>query len=200
MSLRKCASTLLTDPDRSYRDRKDKYTKSLEVEMVRAHANEASLMSRIQRLRDIVQVLARLLTENGISIPADSGWDDELYGVNHNTIPDSVDHLIGVKGGLLGVWERGENTVVAFPEDGYEAQGLAETKSSLEIISPDVKRVSSVVEARMNPRTQQRSGGLKVSAAATSPRCRGLLRELDPVILGMEFVLTYVALPCLNET
>lgn len=54
---------------RSYRDRKDKYTKALEAELARSRRNEAGLASEVQQLRARVHILTTLLSQNGISLP-----------------------------------------------------------------------------------------------------------------------------------
>ena len=63
---------------RSYRDRKDIYTKSLEQELARARATEASLIGISQSLRDTIQALVRLLSRYGIEPPDELWCNDNL--------------------------------------------------------------------------------------------------------------------------
>ncbi|KAI5459240.1 hypothetical protein BGZ63DRAFT_390550 [Mariannaea sp. PMI_226] len=55
---------------KNFRERKDKYTKTLESELAKCRANEARLMHEAESLRTTVKVLAQLLSEHGIESPA----------------------------------------------------------------------------------------------------------------------------------
>lgn len=54
---------------RSYRDRKDRYTKALEKELAQSRSNEARLMQESEQLRVTVQNIAKLLSQHGILVP-----------------------------------------------------------------------------------------------------------------------------------
>ncbi|KEY72616.1 hypothetical protein S7711_06252 [Stachybotrys chartarum IBT 7711] len=54
---------------RSYRDRKDRYTKALEKELAQSRSNEARLMQESEQLRVTVQNITNLLSQHGILVP-----------------------------------------------------------------------------------------------------------------------------------
>ncbi|KPM44090.1 hypothetical protein AK830_g2469 [Neonectria ditissima] len=61
----------------NYRDRKDKYATSLEKELARTRASEASLMRKVEQLQSTVKAFAGLLSVHAIDIPADIWSEDE---------------------------------------------------------------------------------------------------------------------------
>jgi hypothetical protein len=55
--------------NRTHRERKEAYTKSLELEVVQLRANEAKILQETKRLYTELTALKRLLAENGIQVP-----------------------------------------------------------------------------------------------------------------------------------
>jgi len=88
---------LLTTPGiRTYRDKRDRYTRSLEEEVARVRANEANLLREVKRLRHTVQTLARTRGEQGLDVL------DDLDG--NSPLGQNVTGLHGKKPAPTQVW------------------------------------------------------------------------------------------------
>ncbi|KAJ9132391.1 hypothetical protein NKR19_g9327 [Coniochaeta hoffmannii] len=72
----------LRQAQRTYRDRKDQYTKSLEEELARVRANEVKLLREVQRLQETTARLFRYLHQQGLQFSEDdlmNGGHDGLH-------------------------------------------------------------------------------------------------------------------------
>ena len=61
--------------NRTYRGRRDRYTRSLEDEVGRVPAREANLLREVKRLRRTVQTFARMFGHHGFDALTDSELD-----------------------------------------------------------------------------------------------------------------------------
>ncbi|KAK1958879.1 hypothetical protein LY78DRAFT_359832 [Colletotrichum sublineola] len=146
----------LRNAQRSYRDRKDKYTKSLEQELARVRANETKLAARCDQLSATVQALTKALAESGITLPpsiADSARDNPIVQYQ-----DTTDATI----------------------EGFSHQ-LPSTPLDLST-------------------SNHTHGNIIASSRAQVPSDSSCSRmcELDPMSVGMEFVLA-IERPCLEH-
>lgn len=77
---------------RTYRDRRDRYARSLEEELARVRASEANLLREVDRLRSTVQTLVQALGQQGLDAIDESDVDSPigyagLHGKNLVTLP-----------------------------------------------------------------------------------------------------------------
>lgn len=63
---------------RTFRERKERYTKCIETELAATRAREANLAQQCERLRATNAVLAQLLSHNGINVPSDLLLEDSV--------------------------------------------------------------------------------------------------------------------------
>jgi hypothetical protein len=63
---------------RTFRERKERYTKCIETELAATRAREANLAQQCERLRAANAVLAQLLSHNGINVPSELLLEDSV--------------------------------------------------------------------------------------------------------------------------
>ncbi|KAI1493516.1 hypothetical protein F5X96DRAFT_666725 [Biscogniauxia mediterranea] len=175
---------------RSYRDRKDAYIKSLETEVARSRASEATLIHESEKLRSTVQTLTRLLSQHGITIPSQ---ENPVSSVGHNITPEMY---------APEVRDDTRNNAV------YEGEMVTEHGTTFDPPAPGLLKGHSIVERQTDllawqdhPRKELSYIGQQPetqNASSTSYTNDTRLCELDPAILGMDFVLTLES-PCLGH-
>ncbi|KAH8895457.1 hypothetical protein GQ53DRAFT_50858 [Thozetella sp. PMI_491] len=158
----------LRQAQQTYRDRKDRYAKSLEGEVARGKSTESKLRREAQGLRGIVQTLLSFIDQQGIEIPdeirrnADSClWPSESTSPAYSS-PDPFTPNYQEAPRLPGSQSHGGLN------EGFDG----------------------------NRQAASSSGVLEIGAWLGPPGVR--LSDLDPVIVGMEFVLTLEE-PCLGH-
>ncbi|KAK1980692.1 hypothetical protein LZ30DRAFT_118734 [Colletotrichum cereale] len=193
--------TQLRNAQRSYRDRKDRYTKSLEQEIAHTRANEAKLMARCDQLCATVEALTELLAQNGVTIPPGiEGNAEDKLTVKYQGATDVMIKDLSHQSSTTPMYLRNSEHV--------RGKGMASsTKTPATVGSiPSTRDVTSMdeqttqvphlfSEERPLPggpwsKTDQR---LVESTSSCSRMC-----ELDPMLVGMEFVLK-VESPCLEH-
>jgi hypothetical protein len=139
---------------RSYRDRKDLYTKSLESELAKTRLRESNLVRECEHLQNTVNVLLERMSQYGIDTPPELGHDG-----GNAFVPKTAQQLASpVSSSALGS-----------TEDGRE-RGISHRAHPSQRELPPLPR---------SPRALL-SGG-----SSNDQLC-----NLDPVMVGMEFVLT----------
>ncbi|TFB05406.1 hypothetical protein CCMA1212_003041 [Trichoderma ghanense] len=184
----------------SYRDRKDKYTKALEFELARTRKSEAGLTSEVQQLHERVQMLTILLSQHGISIPADGdgSWisspdDDTLHLDMLQLTPRNINTAHG-QTPRTGVASR--DTWAAFAEKATSPDSFW-TDENLTYLhqhgSDHLSRDKSLppIPVHVPPAT--------ATTRRVDPGGKTRLCELDATTVGMEFVLTSLESPCLGH-
>ncbi|KAI0597469.1 hypothetical protein F4775DRAFT_560332 [Biscogniauxia sp. FL1348] len=175
---------------RSYRDRKDAYIKSLETEIARTRASEATLIRESENLRSTIQSLTKLLSQHGIAI---SGQENPASSMGHSTPkvytpPSRYDTRNHAVYGRHMVTE--DEATFDIPTLGLSnGHNTVEIQSDLPPMQQDhTRKETPSIESQ--PKTQY--------TPITSYTNETRLCELDPEILGMDFVLTLES-PCLGH-
>ncbi|WQF77149.1 Putative basic-leucine zipper domain-containing protein [Colletotrichum destructivum] len=189
----------LRNAQRSYRDRKDKYTKALEQEISKMRANEAELAARCEQLSDTVWALANMLAQHGLSIPP---------GIKINSKSNTIEtqrnkgHLSGNR---LSVAQPSALNTIKLPSDTART-GCTQTPPAENDLPYQTWGMSSDHESRVqlhrrlteNSRPSSRSWSRTNEGPVGFHSSAGRMSELDPILAGMEFVLT-VERPCLEH-
>ncbi|KAM0255972.1 hypothetical protein ACHAQJ_005276 [Trichoderma viride] len=178
----------------SYRDRKDKYTKALEAELARARRSEAGLTSENQQLRDRVQTLTTLLSQNGISLPPEFIGEE----ISHNrALPVDASDLTARNSNFAN--EQTQTATKARTDLQLASAGKSANANQSHTSSSDVfnlQQHGSSSFARGGPQiTVPTATAISPSAEPSGETC---LSQLDVTIVGMEFVLA-LERPCLGH-
>lgn len=159
---------------RSYRDRKDKYTKALEAELARSRRHEAGLASEVQQLRARVHILTTLLSQTGISLPPEFAEEISHEHTLHSdySSPESEQAQSAIRPLeelQLDPSSKPTNQTSPSSNDGFSLRhhGSRFFRRPL----PPVPTATITLSAEPSDKTH--------------------LSELDATIVGMEFVLTY---------
>ena len=160
--------------NRTYRDRKDKYTKSLEAEVQRAALRETKLVREVERLTDLLSLYRIPPTSQS---PGDTGEALRATAESPSEAATPKVHPARPRK------RRGPEAVVSpGGESGHEISNITSQPALL-----DSTRTRAYPEDPMEVLMSQPLS-LGVSDTAVAVR----LENPDLVALAMEFVLTYV--------
>ncbi|KAL8365546.1 hypothetical protein RB595_004389 [Gaeumannomyces hyphopodioides] len=180
----------LRDAQKNYRDRKTRYTRSLEQELSRLRVSEASLLREVGRLRSTVQNLTRTMRHNGLDVLDDS---------DATSPPGSLGY-VGSPLGYAGIDDvMGSVTSGSVSEAGTHSDQLSPGFFS-SALGPRGPRPSPPQHSR-SPESPAATtdvclGGWDSGVEVASPGVR--VCDVDPVGAGMDFVLT-IERPCLGH-
>ncbi|KAK1676277.1 hypothetical protein BDP55DRAFT_112184 [Colletotrichum godetiae] len=190
----------LRSAQRSYRDRKDKYTRSLEQEVERAQNREAQLMIRCEQLYAALESLTEMLSRHEIGIPASFGGNSiskNDIGM-HNAIPPGTAEPWTEMGAVdystaPGIEPNGVRTI-ARSSFQVKPQRVAD------VVADDHKQAADALSHHHS--TENDNSGmqwLKTNRAVAMPDCDdNRMCEVDLIAAGMEFVLRLES-PCLEH-
>lgn len=187
-------------PYRSYRERKDVYTKSLEQEVARARATETSLLNISQSLRDTVHALLHLLTKHGIEPPEDLWYQGE---------PNYKERVgRGSTSPVKWADKYNQTSSVTTPQSASTSNGteqlniLSSISGSSYQTSPEPWPLKDPHENIRTPQQPQSTAQKKMApSSARAPRGHTQrVCDTDPAVVGMEFVLAYVTALQVDET
>ncbi|KAL0932496.1 uncharacterized protein CTRU02_213449 [Colletotrichum truncatum] len=180
---------------KSYRDRKEIYTKSLEVELAQTRAREADLSRECEHLRNTIQELSHLMSHHGISTPAGLVsespkeahlWSRASTAVSPHSVADETGASPSNNEHNAAPEPRTDNplgqvtTLSAKVDDGTTA-----------VMVPPFEIITS--RELLNNQFTATTETLRFQANGATRVC-----ELDAVAVGMEFVLT-IERPCLDH-
>lgn len=172
--------------DRTYRDRKEKYTRSLEIELAKCRRNETDLMAKVQSLKQHVQTLTTLLSQCGIVVPADNDEAQQQIRTGQQKSISTFTHLKKVnptKGGMKSGFPASMHSNKDFlPNVSYNNRDFDNT-TKLQTVQ---RRSDYTLPSEKAPEVSIGLNNINSSTHSTR------LCELDSATLGMEFVLKYV--------
>ncbi|KAF6809328.1 hypothetical protein CSOJ01_07013 [Colletotrichum sojae] len=181
---------------RSYRDRKENYTKCLEKEIAQIKVREANLTRQCESLVVAVQALQQILVQHQISVPMEQQKAISGFCTNSPT-SGSV--------GSLSVSPHTGNQGTSGLSDNDIARGISTKTGKSRHGSPHSTTSS---EGYSTPGTDTKSPKQRALASPSGwphtthdvvPANRSVrLCDLDPFKVGMEFVLT-IERPCLGH-
>ncbi|WZH47238.1 hypothetical protein QYS62_008382 [Fusarium acuminatum] len=155
----------------SYRNRKDRYARTLEDELAKSRSSEAELMRECAQLRSNLQVALDQLAQHGIGFPSEIKSKDPTYTDSEWPIPSST---TASSSGLSPNYGVGGQAVDIVP--------------SPQLISP-----SSFGDFYDSPGSSQGPILFTQGVLSNSRVC-----EVDQIVAGMEFVLK-IEEPCLGH-
>ncbi|KAI0163018.1 hypothetical protein BJ166DRAFT_591851 [Pestalotiopsis sp. NC0098] len=158
---------------RTYRSRKEKYTRTLEAAFARSQAHEELLLKERARLRATVQRLVETLNQNGIQAPEDCiQHDDTTYNQDYMWVgsPTSDSSLA-----------NSHSTHQSPPQIKYSAQAVNGLTPPSDTHS-EPPHTHSPVDGNFTATTLTQNG-------------TALLCEFDEVSVGMDFILS-IEKPC----
>lgn len=153
---------------RTYRSRKEKYTRTLEAAFARSQAHEELLLKERARLRATVQRLVETLNQNGIQAPEDCiQHDDTTYNQDYMWVgsPTSDSSLA-----------NSHSTHQSPPQIKYSAQAVNGLTPPSDTHS-EPPHTHSPVDGNFTATTLTQNG-------------TALLCEFDEVSVGMDFILS----------
>ncbi|RGP71353.1 hypothetical protein FLONG3_7137 [Fusarium longipes] len=155
---------------RTYRNRKDRYTRTLEEELAKSRSSEADLMRQCQQLRAELETALQQLSQQGIGMAIDGDYHPaESAALSGTTVSP--------------------NSVSPFNIDDWDAQHR-DIIPSPQMISPEsFGDLNGMIESRQKPPILFGQGGVAYN-------CR--VSDVDQVTAGMEFVLK-IEEPCLEH-
>ena len=161
---------------RTYRERKDRYTKALEQELAVSRAREAHLMQENARLKETIQSLKQ---GHGFASTRPAGAASDAGSSSFNGIA-----------GLDGI-DISSDELAAFDFDLDDAANLnwpdfATVSNSL-CSTPQIRQVNEALSASLSPTS---------SGSVTSPPC--CIGDVDPTDIGMQFILKLEE-PCIGH-
>jgi len=126
--------------NRTYRERKDKYAKSLETEITRTRAKEATLVREVERLQGIVHRLLAFLSQ--------AGWDtiqinelrdefEDSQSTNASTANPALTEPSGSVVGRAKHWHRTSPTQTYLEPVGALKAGLSPPKPGIRMCDLD---------------------------------------------------------------
>ncbi|KAF2116509.1 hypothetical protein BDV96DRAFT_572268 [Lophiotrema nucula] len=204
---------------RTHRERKEHYIKSLENEVLQLRTNEAKIVQETRNLYTEINRLKRLLDQHGIlygqaqgySLPeqplSDSSSAPSLSSISVVSNPRTHGQQLHI-GGFGGSGPNTSNQFYLSESDGSPPSG-----STLESSSKGLRKKLSFFGRRGHSDSEPSEGGgdfntfsipgqgpTSVDVSGLSASASALnLRDVDQTNLGMEFVLTLEA-PCLHHT
>ncbi|ETS78648.1 hypothetical protein PFICI_08501 [Pestalotiopsis fici W106-1] len=156
---------------RTYRSRKEKYTRTLEAAFARAQAHEELLLKERARLRATVQRLVDTLNQNGIQPPEDCIQCDEVYNQDYMWVGSPTESSPSTSHGT-------NLSPQQIKESVHAVAGLTPQSDT----TPESFQASSPIDGHLATSI--------VSQHGTTPIC-----EFDEVAVGMDFILT-IEKPC----
>lgn len=176
---------------RSYRDRKDKYTKSLEQEVERARNREAELMIRCEQMYAALESLSLILSRHGIGVPAACGDntnsenDGEMHNAFHFRTDESLTEMGAIEYLKAPEIESEDCRIVA--KDPVQA----ELHTTADIVADDLQTATdALLSHRYTEKEDIRMPWLKTNRAVAMNDCDdNRMCEVDLIAAGMEFVL-----------
>ncbi|KXH42920.1 hypothetical protein CSIM01_06028 [Colletotrichum simmondsii] len=190
----------LRSAQRSYRDRKDKYTKSLEQEVEIARNREAELVIRCEQLHAALESLTKLLSRHGIGVPA-SVVDDFISKNNggmHSTLRSRTDESLTGVGAIEYSKAPGMKSKDGRAADISPAQ--AKIYTAADIVVDDSQTAKDALSSLQYTENQGTDlPWLKTNRVVTMHDCDdNRMCEVDLIAAGMEFVLRLES-PCLEH-
>ncbi|KAF6832963.1 hypothetical protein CMUS01_06729 [Colletotrichum musicola] len=182
---------------RSYRDRKENYTRCLEKEVAQIKVREANLTRQCESLLVAVQALQQILVQHQISVPLEQKKAISGLCTNSPTSASVGSLSVSPPTGNQGTSGLSDNdsTRGISTETGKSRRGSPHSTTSSEGYSKMGEHTKSPKQrALASP-----SGWPRATHDPAVPAHRSVrLCDLDPVKVGMEFVLT-VERPCLGH-
>ena len=167
---------------RTYRDRKDRYTKSLEQEIAHIRASEAGLSYDAQCLRDTVNALMGVLSEHGIEPPASPWCNSAQSQTQVVQSPFSAE-------GFMEHHHQSDNPASSRDKKPWFDDNTVASPSA----RPDLPH--QLLSSEHSPLITDVSGGVQYEASGQAEllpeRRRRRICDTDAATVGMEFVLTY---------
>ncbi|EXF79882.1 hypothetical protein CFIO01_05249 [Colletotrichum fioriniae PJ7] len=190
----------LRSAQRSYRDRKDKYTKSLEQEVERARNREAELMIRCEQMYAALESLSLILSRHGIGVPAACGDntnsenDGEMHNAFHFRTDESLTEMGAIEYMKAPEIESEDCRIVA--KDPVQA----ELHTTADIVTDDLQTATdALLSHRYTEKEDIGMPWLKTNRAVAMNDCDdNRMCEVDLIAAGMEFVLRLES-PCLEH-
>ncbi|KAL1878105.1 hypothetical protein VTK73DRAFT_8066 [Phialemonium thermophilum] len=187
----------------AYRQRKDRYTKSLEAEVARLQATETKLLHETQNLRASMEALTNLLLMYGIDIPVHLEETKEVG--KHDAHPalhqrGNLDCSVGAAQREVSHLHAGTRPTSRFePKNGTSAIARDYYLGDSDASWPAGTRCDDgltlwPVGLIDSPQSNISSGNDQLPTSPASPR----LADLDATAVGMEFVLALES-PCLGH-
>ncbi|KAK2032528.1 hypothetical protein LX32DRAFT_189986 [Colletotrichum zoysiae] len=191
----------LRNAQRSYRDRKDRYTKNLEQELCHARASESKLAARCDKLCATVEALTKLLAQCGVTIPRgilEENAEDQCIAkyrdatdatieiFSHEPLTTAVD---------LGATEQAHGKVIPTPAKVLESHS-ASSIQDISRVDESTSQVPNSFSKRFYP-SEGLGSDMGPGRVEDNSPC-GRICELDPMLVGMEFVLS-IESPCLGH-
>ncbi|KAF7514990.1 hypothetical protein G7054_g14833 [Neopestalotiopsis clavispora] len=157
---------------RTYRSRKEKYTRTLEAAFARAQAHEELLLKERARLRATVQRLVDTLNQNGIQAPEDCVQHDEVYNQDYMWVSSPTTESSPAT-------SHGTHLSPRHIKESVQAiAGLTPPSDT----TPEPFSATSPIDGHLTTAI--------VSQHGATPLC-----EFDEVAVGMDFILT-IEKPC----
>lgn len=172
---------------RALRDRRDQYTKSLEQELGRCRANEATLVRQVENLRATVEMLC---SSFGVEVP-NMPYPDTTYSSGASPLPSSTDGRSK---------EQTQQKIATSSWLNFDGNNLSSPTSTTPWTSPGSLSDNAGSANGLSPFDHQHyrnpsSTGRDYSVGhfkdtETSLESPTRLKDLDLVTVGMEFVLS----------
>ncbi|KAH6655284.1 hypothetical protein BKA67DRAFT_560158 [Truncatella angustata] len=166
---------------KTYRARKDKYTRSLEAAFSRAQVHEEQLVNQCVRLQATVHVLAELLVKNGIQTPPELCYDERGNDSEQMWLTNTSS-------------ASASSTPTSTPMSRTEIFEVMTHKSPLELSMSQSYTGKTAQNSSMKRNDQASVNEVNNTTGALKYRSLHLC-HLDQVAVGMEFVLT-IEEPC----
>ncbi|KAJ5630307.1 uncharacterized protein N7484_010407 [Penicillium longicatenatum] len=180
----------LRKAQRTHRQRKHQYFKSLEAEVLRLRANEVNLLARVQTLNDHVNLLQRTLEQHGLSEVAALTEKSETI---NGGVPDSAMNKEPIQ--CSGQLSNGVNSrdLADMDIELTDPSTHPTRQDRLDQVISDAlpKSHAELIRPTNIQKLDQLSGPLVVASQLKERqyRCTGLICNQDMTDMGMEFVM-----------
>ncbi|OCK76870.1 hypothetical protein K432DRAFT_334922 [Lepidopterella palustris CBS 459.81] len=195
---------------RTHRERKEAYIKSLEYEVLQLRANEAKIMNETKSLYTEIGKLKGILTAHGIELPSNQINISDAYntpfgdalpatnasvGIRQNARKEQQIHMLNAAG---NAFQPGDDFFLSL-SDSFTDGSASSPPSRWNMFSR--KKDNRTTESSTGngfssfPASSPHNG----NSGSTSAASPSSLRELDLTSVGTEFVLTLES-PCLHHS
>ncbi|KAI6299101.1 hypothetical protein MCOR29_011042 [Pyricularia oryzae] len=191
----------LRDAQKTYRDRKTRYVRSLENELSRVRSNEAHLMRQVEQLRNTLQSCATVMRQNGLNVPpggSDIGSPGGLvspYGNVYGTGSSGPSSVFGTESDRYSPFSPQSGAVSSPPQDPRSIQQRLENQRQHQ--QQHQHQQSNHSSPSSSGTSDVRLGGWD-PAGVPLPAPGVRVCDVDLVGAGMDFVLT-IERPCLDH-
>ncbi|TLD10422.1 hypothetical protein PgNI_06538 [Pyricularia grisea] len=184
----------LRDAQKTYRDRKTRYVRSLENELSRVRSNEAHLMRQVEQLRNTLQSCTTVMRQTGLYVPpggsdiGSPGGFISPYGNVYETESSGQSSAFGTESDRCSPFSHQSGVVSSPPQDPLSIQQRLNQHQHKHgnHSSPNSSGTSDVCLGGWDP------------AGAPLPAPGVRVCDVDLVGAGMDFVLT-IERPCLDH-